>query len=286
MFTRSGCDPGDVPRLLHPLLPLSETAAFRRIGAAYLIGCEFGPRGVGKVAAYALARFAAVRAPSLFGPPHEFVGGAFRTLVSSPSPFVVVHRPLHFPCTVFAHFCDGARAFFRGFPQVRIGSDSRHAKTILCRIPKPILQKMVSISPSPLPQAMMQHLNMDELRFLEAKNAQETQRLLRKQKGATPRISSERLKQLRRAVISHSKKMMTATSSAQRARKSSEKRAMKEAQRRKAAFATKRSVTKRRIGNDSMWYNQPPSFYRGSSSSRRRRGKRSSRSRRRRSTRR
>ena len=206
MFARSGCDPCDIAWLPHPLFPLAETAAFRRIGAAYLIGCEFGPRGVGKVAAHSLARFAAVRAPPLFGPPHEFVGGAFRTLVSSPSPFVVVHRPLHFPCTVFAHFCDGARAFFGGFPQFRIGSDGRHAETILCRIPKPILQKMVAISSAPLPPSMMQHLNMDELRFLEAKNAQETQRLLRKQKGATPRISSERLKQLRRAVISHSKK--------------------------------------------------------------------------------
>lgn len=116
LFTRSGCDLGNVLRLFYPLFPLSETAAFRHIGSTYLIRCEFGPRGVGKVAPYSLARFAAVRTPPLFGPPCEFVGGAFRTLVSSPSPFVVVYRPLHFPCTVFAHFCDDARAFLGGFP--------------------------------------------------------------------------------------------------------------------------------------------------------------------------
>ncbi len=126
---------------------------------------------------------------------------------------------------------------------------------------------------------MMQHLNMDELRFLEAKNAQETQKLLRKQKSATPRISSERLKQLRRAMISHSKKLSTKTSYAQ-ARRSSEKRAKKEAQRRKTMYAKKSAM--RHKGYDSMWYNQAPAFYRGSSSSHRRRGKRSSRSPRRR----
>lgn len=147
----------------------------------------------------------------------------------------------------------------------------------MCRISKPILQKMVSISPAPLSQAMMQHLDMDELGFMEAKNAQETQRLLRKQKSATPRISSERLKQFRRDVISHSKKMSNKTSYAQ-ARRSSEKRANREAQRRRAVYAKKYAARDKEY----TWYNQVPSFYRGSSSSRRRRGKRSSRSPRRR----
>ena len=275
LFTRSRCDLGDVARLFYPLFPLSETAAFGRIGAANLIGREFGPRGIGKVAPYSLARFTAVRAPSLFGPPREFVGDAFRTLVSSPSSFVVVYRPLHFPCTVFTHFCDGTRAFLRGFPQFRIGSNGRHAETILCRIPKPILQKMVSISSKPLPPTIMKHINMDELRRLEAANAVTTQMLKSKPKS----MSSERLKQLRRAVVKHSKKLRSRTSSMERARTSSEKRAKKEASRRRTIYNAKKrpgSPSKKKL-DDLAWYNQPYTFYRGSPSRRRRRSKRSRR---------
>jgi hypothetical protein len=143
---------------------------------------------------------------------------------------------------------------------------------------------MVGISSKPLPSTMIKHLDMDALRRQEANNAKETQQLLRKQKHAAPRISSDRLKRLRRAIVTHSKKMRTNTSLTQRARTISETSARKEAQRRKTAYVKKRPVTKRRRGDDSMWYNQSPSFYRGSSSPRRR-GKRS-RSRRRRPVRR
>ena len=231
-----------------------------------------------------------MRAPTLFGPPHEFIGGAFRTLVSSPSPFVVVHRPLHFPCAVFTHFCDGTRACLGGFPQFRIGSDGRHAETISGRIPKHILQKMVSISSTPLSPSMMKHVNMDELRRLEAKNAVETQHLIGR-RPSSPRINSERLKQLRRAIVTHSKKMrLNKSPTSHRARASSEKRAKKEAKRRREIYETKRrkgSLPRKKSYEiyELGWYNQAHNFYRGSPS-RRRRGSTNSPRRRRRSTRR
>lgn len=155
------------------------------------------------------------------------------------------------------------------------GSGDRHVKTIFCCIFKLILQKMVSISSTPLSPAMKKYINMDELRRLEATNAATTQMLMSKQKH--PSISSERLKRLRRAVVKYSKKQRPTTSSMERARKSSEKRAKREAmRRRKIYYAKKRPGSPKKTYSNSRpkiyelsWYNQPS--YRGSPSLRRRR---------------
>ena len=131
---------------------------------------------------------------------------------------------------------------------------------------------MVSIS-SPLPRKIADRIDMNELLRLERENATTSNNLSEKQntKRRTSRIDSQRLKRLRRAVVRHSKNMLTKKISPAEARSKSEKRARREAQHRIKIFEKRSPAIKRRNGDDLMWYNQVPSFYRGSPSEIRRR---------------